>query len=164
MTDLLRLRGIGPNTAKALREEGYETAEEVLEEDDEELLKVPGIGRGILMKLEISEERDLKGFRVPGEWREMIKEAIEGTEYTLTDAIDVLLPDDLEKARMEIPEEEFVSMYVEADVHEKVTYIAGENVTALDVLEKYVGDLSSEDLKAQLDNQSNAEDNEENDD
>lgn len=162
MTELERLRGVGPRTAEILRSEGYETAEEVLKEDEDTLLEVEGIGRGLVMKMEITEERNLKALRTPAPWRREIKDAIEGTKYTLSDALRVLLPDDLEENQMAMPEEEFVSMYVEEDVHDDVNALAGENITALDVLDKYVGDISSEDLQELLDNELNA--NEENHD
>ncbi|AGM11707.1 RadA [Halovirus HCTV-5] len=164
MTELERLAGVGPKTAGILRDAGYESAEEVLEEDDEDLLSIEGIGRGLVMKMEITEERNLKGIRVPRDWRTTLKEAVDGTEYTLSDALRVLLPDDVEAHRMEIPEDEYVSVYVEEDVHEDVNSLAGENVTALDVLDRYLGDTGSEMIRAQLDNELSADDNDENND
>jgi hypothetical protein len=164
MTELQRLAGVGPTTAEILREAGYESAEEVLEEDDEDLLSIEGIGRGLVMKMEITEERNLKGIRVPRDWRQTLKQAVDGTEYTLSDALRVLLPDDVEAHRMEIPEDEYVSVYVEEDVHEDVNLLAGENVTALDVLDRYLGDVGSEAIRAQLDNELSADDNDENND
>lgn len=161
MTEIRRLAGVGPRTESILREAGYETAEEVLAEDDEVLLSIEGIGRGLVMKMEITEERNLKGIRVPREWRSTLKDAVEGTEFTLSDALRVLLPDDIENNKMAIPEEEYVSVYVEEDVHEDVNALAGENVTALDVLDNYLGDVSSEDLREQLDKELTA--NEDND-
>ncbi|AGC34471.1 hypothetical protein HVTV1_102 [Haloarcula vallismortis tailed virus 1] len=164
MTELERLAGVGPKTAGILRDAGYESAEEVLEEDDEDLLSIEGIGRGLVMKMEITEERNLKGIRVPRDWRTTLKEAVDGTEYTLSDALRVLLPDDVDEHRMEIPEDEYVSVYVEEDVHTDVNSLAGENVTALDVLEKYLGEISSEDLRDMLDNELSADNNDDNND
>jgi len=163
MTELERLAGVGPKTAGILAEAGYESAEEVLTEDNDELLSVEGIGRGLVMKMEITEERNLKGIRVPRDWRTTLKDAVEGTEYTLSDALRVLLPDDVEAHRMEIPEEEYVSVYVEEDVHDDVNELAGENVTALDVLDRYLGDVRPEAISAQLDNEVSADKNDEND-
>jgi len=163
MTKLERLAGVGPKTARILNEAGYESAEEVLSEDDDELLSIEGIGRGLVMKMEITEERNLKGIRVPREWRSTLKNAVEETEYTLSDALRVLLPDDVEEERMAIPEEEYVSVYVEEDVHDDVNLLAGENVTALDVLDRYFGDVGSETIRAQLDNEVSADENDEND-
>jgi hypothetical protein len=161
MTDeLQRLRGVGPKTADILRDAGYETPQEVLdqlEDDPEELVNIHGVGRGLAMKMEIMEERNLKGFRVPKDLRAKLKEAVKDTDYTLTDAVRVLLPDDIEENKMEIPEEEFCSVYVEESVHSDVTGLAGENITALDVLEKYVGGVSSEDLREMLDKEYGAE-------
>jgi hypothetical protein len=165
MTELQRLAGVGPTTAKILREAGYETAEEVLEDDDQALLSIDGIGRGLVMKMEITEERNLKGIRVLREWRSTLRDAVEGTEYTLSDAVRVLLPDDVEENRMEIPEENYVPLYVEEDVHRDVTDLAGKNVTSLDVLDRYVGDVGSEAIRGKLDKEQSAdEDNENNDD
>lgn len=163
MTELERLAGVGPKTAGILREAGYESAEEVLEEDDDELLSIEGIGRGLVMKMEITEERNLKGIRVPRDWRTTLKDAVEGTEYTLSDALRVLLPDDVDAHRMAIPEDEYVSVYVEEDVHDDVNSLAGENVTALDVLDRYLGDVSPEAISAKLDNEVSADENNEND-
>lgn len=162
MTDLERLAGVGPKTAGILYNAGYETAEEVLEAGNEELLSIEGVGRGLVMKMEITEERNLKGIRVPREWRTTLKKAVEGTEYTLSDAVRVLLPDNIEDERMSIPEEEYVSVYVEEDVHSDVDSLAGENVTALDVLDKYLGDVGSEAIRAQLDNELSADEDDEN--
>lgn len=169
MTELERLRGVGPKTAEILRSEGYETAEEVMEEDAADLLEVPGIGEGILRKLAITESRNLKGIRTQRDRRSKLKDAVGNTEWTLSDALRVLLPDDVDEHRMEIPEEEYVPLYVEEDVHERVNALAGENITAPDVLDKYVGDISSEDLHERLENELSAgkadeNDNEENHD
>lgn len=165
MTELQRLAGVGPTTAEILREAGYETAEEVLEDDDQALLSIDGIGRGLVMKMEITEERNLKGIRVLREWRSTLRDAVEGTEYTLSDAVRVLLPDDVEENRMEIPEENYVPLYVEEDVHRDVTDLAGKNVTSRDVLDRYVGDVGSEAIRGKLDKEQSAdEDNENNDD
>jgi len=49
-------------------------------------------------------------------------------------------------------------------VHEDVNLLAGENVTALDVLDRYLGDVGSEAIRAQLDNELSADDNDENND
>jgi len=159
MTELRRLAGVGSKTEEILRNAGYETAEEVLEADDEDLLSVKGIGRGLVMKMEITEERNLMALRIPRQWRRVLKEATDETEYTLSDALRVLLPDDLKESRMSIPEREYVSVYVEEDVHGDVNFLAGENVTALDVLEKYVEGISSEDLQEILDNEFGVEQN-----
>ncbi|UBF22909.1 hypothetical protein HVTV-2_gp102 [Haloarcula virus HVTV-2] len=164
MTELERLAGVGPKTAGILRDAGYERGGRRGEEDDEDLLSIEGIGRGLVMKMEITEERNLKGIRVPRDWRTTLKEAVDGTEYTLSDALRVLLPDDVDEHRMEIPEDEYVSVYVEEDVHTDVNSLAGENVTALDVLEKYLGEISSEDLRDMLDNELSADNNDDNND
>ncbi|UBF23084.1 hypothetical protein HCTV-16_gp101 [Haloarcula virus HCTV-16] len=156
MTELERLRGVGPKTAELLRSAGYETAEEVLTSDAGDLLEVEGIGEGLLRKMEITEERNLKGIRVTRDRRAKLKDAVKGTEWTLSDALRVLLPDDVEEHRMSIPEDEYVSVYVEEDVHGRVNSLAGENITALDVLDKHVGDISSEDLRERLDNELSA--------
>jgi len=165
MTELQRLAGVGSKTEEILKEAGYETAEEVLEEDDQTLLSIDGIGRGLVMKMEITEQRNLKGIRVPRAWRKKLKDAVEGTEYTLSDAVRALLPDDIEENIMEVPEDEYVSVYVEDDVHTDVRNLAGENVTSLDVLDRYLGDISPEGISERLDNELSADDNdEENDD
>lgn len=169
MTELTRLRGVGPKTAEILKSEGYETAEEVMQEDAADLLEVSGIGEGILRKLTITESRNLKGIRTQRERRSKLKDAVDDSSWTLSDALRVLLPDDVKAHRMEIPEDEYVSLYVEEDVHERVNSLAGENVTAPDVLDKYVGDISSEELHERLENELSADkadedNNEKNDD
>ena len=153
MTDIERLRGVGPMTANSLRNAGYETAEEVLDADMDDLLSVYNMGYSTAKNLEIQEERTYKGMRIPREWRDELRESVEDTNYTISDVLRVILPDNPEDCIMSISEDEYVHVYVEDDVHRTVRTLAGKNVTALDVLDKYLTKSRPQGLRWMLDNQ-----------